>query len=144
MLRDWLPPPATLAQVSLLPSCWSPAWGPGVSAQAEEHGFSFPIFRYNQWQSYWWIHKQDPVTSSYTHCHRQDSVFNSTYIEDSHKTQAQSSLLLLLGWQRKELTSAGTQAILSRFTNTHRFVVASSTDKAPLSAWHTCQHPGPC
>ena len=63
-----------------------------------------------------------------------------TLIKHKHR---QPSLLLLLGWQRQEVTSVGTYMTLFRFTITHTFVVPSSTGKAPLSTWHPCLHPSP-
>ena len=36
-------------------------------------------------------HTEDTDMGSYTGCHRQGTTFNSTYVQGSHKTQAQTA-----------------------------------------------------
>lgn len=62
-----------------------------------------------------------------------------THAQGSRKTRAQTSVLLLFSWQRPKVTSAGTHAALSRFTDTHIFTGSPeyqhgpSVHPAPLS-----------
>ena len=49
----------------------------------------------------------------------------------------------LWGWQRQDITSAGTHITLSGFTSTCTPVGPPSTSIAPLSPWYLCVGPNP-
>lgn len=72
----------------------------------------------------------------------QTATDNTYRTRITHKCR-QTCPLILWGWQRQKVTSAGTHITSPGFTSTCMFVGPLSTGMAPLSVRYPCPDPGP-